>query len=269
MMDLPLVSLVTTSYNQGQFLEETILSVLHQDYPNIEYIIIDGGSTDNSVEIIKKYQDRLAYWVSEPDRGQTHAIIKGFQRAKGTLLGWLCSDDVLEPSMVSISVAFFQKYPEVGLTYGDRVRIDGKGNIYSLQRFPSFRQYYLRWGLTLPSETVLFRKEVFEASGGLDASLYMVMDFDLWCRLSRVTKFRHIPAYLGRFRSHTENKSSGFTQQLKQSAFTVGFPAEYSRVHQRYFVRKPSISQIEIGREYPYSCSQLSVWPQVLRQHCC
>jgi glycosyltransferase involved in cell wall biosynthesis len=99
----PLVSIITPSYNQGAFLEETIQSVLKQDYLNIEYIIIDGGSTDNSLEIIHKYKDQLAYWVSEKDGGQTHAIMKGFNKAQGKYITWLCSDDVMEPSMISLS----------------------------------------------------------------------------------------------------------------------------------------------------------------------
>jgi len=240
MADLPLVSIVTPSYNQGQFLEETILSVLRQDYPNIEYIIIDGGSTDGSVDIIRKYQDKLAYWVSEKDRGQSHAINKGFAKARGSVMNWLCSDDILEPSMVSISMHYILKHPNVGLIYGDRVRIDAKGNIYSMQRYPAFKPYFLRWGFSIPQETVLFRREVFEAVGGLDESLKMVMDFDLWCKISKVSSVLHIPAFLGRFRAHTSNKSSVFTKQMQQTGFAEGNPAEYAKVYMKHFGRKPS-----------------------------
>lgn len=247
MSDFPLVSIVTPSYNQGQFLEETILSVLRQDYPNIEYIIIDGGSTDGSVDIIRKYEDRLAYWVSEKDRGQTHAINKGFARATGSVLGWLCSDDVLEPSMVSISMHFLSRYPSIGMTYGDRVRIDKKGTIYSMQRFPAFRPYYLHWGFSIPQETVLFRREVFKAVGGLDESLHMAMDFDLWCKISKVSSIRHIPTFLGRFRAHVTNKSSVFTKQTEHSGFSEGWPAEYARVYEKHFSKKPSATLCKLG----------------------
>ena len=224
------------------------MSVLNQDYPNIEYIIIDGGSTDGSVEIIQKYQDKLAYWVSEKDRGQTHAINKGFAKARGSFMNWLCSDDILEPSMVSISMHYLLKHPNVGLTYGNRVRIDAKGNIYSMERYPAFKRYLLRWGFSIPQETVLFRREVFDAVGGLDESLKMVMDFDLWCRISKVSSILHIPAYLGRFRAHLSNKSSIFSKQMEQTGFAEGNPAEYVKVYMKHFGKNPSAFLITLEK---------------------
>lgn len=248
MSDQPLVSIVTPSFNQGQFLEETILSVLRQDYPNIEYIIIDGGSTDGSVDIIRKYEDKLAYWVSEKDRGQTHALIKGFEKTTGKYLTWLCSDDLLEPSMVSISVDYHLRHPEVGLTYGDRVRIDAKGNIYTLQRYPAFRTWFVRWGFSLPQETTIFRRDVYDSVGGLDESLHMAMDFDLWCKISQRHIIRHIPAVLGRFRAHKTNKSSAFTKQTAETGFAEGFPEEFAGVYARHFGNAPSCYLISCGK---------------------
>lgn len=243
----PIVSIVTPSYNQGRFLEETIQSVLRQDYPNIEYIIIDGGSTDNSREMIQKYSDRLAYWVSEPDKGQTHALCKGFAKAKGEFMGWLCSDDILEPSMVSLSVAFLTQSPSTGLTFGDRIRIDAKGNMLGAQRYPSFQNWHLRWGLTLPSETVLFSRTAYDRAGGLDESLHQAMDYDLWCRLSRVTSFRHIPAYLGRFRTYMGNKSAEFSRQLQGASVKSNLLSEFDRVHFKYFKKRSSVAQMRFG----------------------
>jgi glycosyltransferase involved in cell wall biosynthesis len=252
MVEIPYVSLVTPSYNQGQFLEETILSVLSQDYPSIEYIIIDGKSSDNSVEIIKKYQNHLAYWVSEPDRGQTDAIIKGFQRARGSLLGWLCSDDILEPSMVRISVDYHLRFPKVGLTYGDRVRIDAKGNIFSLQRYSSFHSWFIRWGFSIPQETTLFKRSIYESVGGLNDSLNMAMDFDLWCKVSRMSKIYHIPAFLARFRTHSTNKSTRFTHQVEQSDYSAGWPAEYARIYQKHFGHEFSPRRIQFQKLTEY-----------------
>jgi glycosyltransferase involved in cell wall biosynthesis len=242
----PLVSIVTTSYNQAPYLEETIRSVLNQDYPNLEYIIIDGGSTDGSVEIIRKYQNRMAYWVSEPDRGQTHALIKGFQFAHGEILGWLCSDDVLEPSMVSISVGFHQKYPQAVLTYGDRIWIDAKGNIYSAQRFPNFRSWFISWGFSIPQETTMFSRQAFDAAGGFDETYQSWMDFDLWCRLISQGDIIHIPAYLGHFRSHPANKSTLFSQQFQSSGFSTGQPATYAAMFRKYFGTAPNKLKIKI-----------------------
>ncbi|NVO00781.1 MAG: glycosyltransferase, partial [Geobacteraceae bacterium] len=123
----PKITIVTPSYNQGRFLEKTILSVLDQGYPNLEYIVIDGGSTDESVEIIKKYADRLTYWVSEPDRGQSHAINKGFERATGEIFGWLNSDDWYHPGALQAVAEAFAANPDVGAVVGAGEMVDEEG----------------------------------------------------------------------------------------------------------------------------------------------
>jgi len=156
-----LVSIVTPSFNQADFLEETIRSVLSQDYPHIEYIVIDGGSTDGSIEIIHRYQERLTAWVSEPDRGQTESINKGFALAHGDILAWLNSDDTYEPWAVTEAVAFFQAHPEVGLVYGDANFINEKGQV--IGRFPAAQTSYkkLRRGYVhIPQQAAFFRSRL-------------------------------------------------------------------------------------------------------------
>ena len=177
----PLVTIVTPSYNQGCFVQQTIQSVLAQDYPHIEYFVIDGGSTDDSAEIIRRYVTRLAYWVSEPDRGQTYAINKGFARATGSILAWLNSDDLLAPSAVRIAVAYLRAQADVGLVYGDRLHIDCRGNVIGVNRMPAFYAAMLARNITLPQETAFFRRDAFERAGGIDQTLHFSMDFDLWC----------------------------------------------------------------------------------------
>src|SRR5437867_5556810 len=151
--DLPLVSIVTPSFNQAAFLEQTILSVLNQDYPKIEYIVMDGGSSDGSVDIIRRYEERLASWTSQRDNGQTDAIRRGFDRATGTIFAWLNSDDLLAPSAVRIAVDAFRRFPDAGVVYGDRLHIDAKGNVIGVNRMPACYRSMLRRNITLPQET--------------------------------------------------------------------------------------------------------------------
>ena len=138
----PLVSIVTPSYNQAEFLEATIQSVLAQTYPNIEYIVIDGGSSDQSPQIIEAHADQLAYWVSEKDQGQTDAINKGFAKATGKYLAWLNADDVLKPHAVAEAVAYLEAHPEAGMVYGDADYIDEQGRV--LGQFPAAETNYTR-----------------------------------------------------------------------------------------------------------------------------
>ncbi len=137
--NLPHVSIITPSYNQAQFLEETIRSVISQDYAGIEYIIIDGGSTDGSVEIIRQYASRVAHWVSEPDQGQADAINKGFQRATGDIVTWLNADDVyVTRDAIRLVVMAFQAHPHADIVYGDAMTIDEQGYVRRVRLLPDF-----------------------------------------------------------------------------------------------------------------------------------
>jgi glycosyltransferase involved in cell wall biosynthesis len=230
---LPIVSIITPSFNQARYLEATIASVLGQNYPNIEHIVMDGGSTDGSVEIIRRHESRLAYWSSGPDNGQTDAIAKGFARAKGSVLAWLNSDDMLAPSAVRIVMDAFERHPQAGVVYGDRLEIDSRGNVTGVCRCPSWYGQMLRRNITLPQEATFFRRGAFDKAGGVNASLAFSMDFDLWCRLAKVTSFHHVPAFLGYFRRHDAAKSVVFTGKESQQA--LQYAHEHEEVYRRHF----------------------------------
>ena len=219
----PLVSIVTPSYDQGQFLEETILSVLDQDYPKLEYIIIDGGSTDGSVDIIRKYEDRLAYWVSEPDEGMSDGINKGWRQARGDILAWLNSDDTYVPGAVSIVVEFLNAHPEVDMVYGYVHITDRDGhttqNIEPSTEFDLHRFIYSYF--YLPQQTVFLRRHVLDKVGMLDTSLQYCMDPDLWSRIGMHFNVRGTPAYIANFRIHGTGKSHTPSLEWVQERYLV------------------------------------------------
>jgi glycosyltransferase involved in cell wall biosynthesis len=204
----PLVSIITPSFNQARFLEETMLSVLNQDYPNLEYLVVDGGSQDGSLEIIQKYAHRLTWWVSEKDRGQTDAINKGFGRAKGEILAWLNSDDTYQPGAIAQAVAYLQAHPEAGMVYGDANLIDQQGKL--IGKFPARQTDYkrLRQGFVhIPQQAAFFRSSLWRQVGPLDPSFYFAMDYDLWVRLARLAPLHYQPKCWANFRLHDSGKS--------------------------------------------------------------
>lgn len=207
--DQPKVSIVTISYNQGQFLEECMRSVLEQDYPNLEYIVIDGGSSDNSKAIIEKLAHRLTYWQSEKDAGQTDAINQGFSHASGEILAWLNSDDLLLPGAVSWAVAGLKANPEAGMVYGDCLLINADGK--TLGRFPAAQTDYrkLRQGYVhIPQQASFWRAELWKQIAPLDSSFYFAMDYDLWVRLAKLAPLVYLPGEpWAAFRLHGSAKS--------------------------------------------------------------
>jgi len=200
-------SIVTPSFNQGRFIEETIKSVLNQDHPNIEYIVIDGASTDNTLEILKKYYNKII-WKSEPDDGQTQAINKGLKMATGEVLAWQNADDTYLPNTVSIVADFFLKNPDVGMVYGYFNYIDENSRIILTKKLSQFNYRKFVSGKFTPNQpTVFFRKDVIEKAGYLDERFNFSMDRELYCRIGREFKIALIPKVLGNFRIHPQSKT--------------------------------------------------------------
>lgn len=209
----PAVSVVTPSFNQGCFIQETIESVFRQDYSPVEYMVMDGGSTDRTLEILKSHGDRF-FWVSEKDRGQSNAINKGWKRARGEILGWLNSDDIYLPGAVSRAVAFLQDHPECGAVYGEGYHIEEGGKI--IERYPTepFDRKRLTETCYICQPTVFIRKAVLEKVGFLDETLRYCMDYDLWFRIARRYDFGYLPEYLACTRFYGETKTLGQKVQV-------------------------------------------------------
>ena len=212
--EMPMISIVTPSYNQGRFIEDNIKSVLAQGYPDFEHIIIDGGSTDNTVEILKKYPHLK--WVSEPDRGQSHAINKGFKKAKGKIVGWLNSDDCYESGAFESVLKVFRNNPGVGLVYGDLHVVDVNGKIKRKYEGTPYKKYH-EYGLVIRGlygdpvilqQTVFFRKSTINKTGMIDENLHYCMDVDYWIRadLENIGMY-YLPITLANFRSHAQSKT--------------------------------------------------------------
>jgi glycosyltransferase involved in cell wall biosynthesis len=190
-------------------LETTIKSVLNQNYPNLEYIIIDGGSDDGSVEIIQKYSEHLAYWVSEPDNGQTDALIKGFQQTNGEIMAWLCSDDLYEPYTLYEVAKIFLNNPHWQLVYGDSFWIDADNRPLKPKKEIGFNRFVFLYTYNyLPQPSTFWRRGLYERVGGLDARWDLAMDADLWIRFAEFTRLHHVSRIWSRMRLYPEQKNS-------------------------------------------------------------
>ena len=243
MTNLPLVSIITPSFNQAQFLEQTIQSVLGQDYPQIEYIIVDGGSTDGSVGMIKKYEGRLAWWISEQDQGQTDAINKGFAHSKGEVLAWINSDDTYNPRAVGQAVKYLIENPDVAMVYADCNFINEAGQV--IGKFNSKQTDYrrLREGYVhIPQQTMFFRAKYWQELGPLDPSFYFAMDYDLWTRIASKAPIKYLAGQTwANFRIHDLGKTTTHDDRCWPEMLRVHYRdggSFFSLIVAKYYLRK-------------------------------
>ncbi|MDY3555033.1 glycosyltransferase family 2 protein [Gemmata sp. JC717] len=204
----PTISIATPSFNQGRFLEQTIRSVLDQDYPRLEYVVQDGGSTDDTREVLSRYRARLFRCESRKDNGQSHAINLGLAGTSGEIMAYLNSDDLLLPGALHTVAQFFQQNPDVDVVYGHRVLINGEGQEIGRWVIPPHDDEVLRWADYVPQETMFWRRRIWDKVGGIDESFRFAMDWDLLLRFQAAgAKFYRYPRFLGSFRIHGDSKT--------------------------------------------------------------
>jgi glycosyltransferase involved in cell wall biosynthesis len=221
----PKISVIIPSLNQGNFLDRTILSILNQKYSNIEIILIDGGSTDDTISIIKQYEKHLSYWVSEPDRGQSHALNKGLKVSSGDLIGWLNSDDIYLPNVFQELARVALENPEYDIYYANRINVDADdrfmGKVTYARSAPGFMAFFAKYrGLTFCSQAAFFRRNLFKDVGQFDESFDIVMDVDFFYRcILRQKKFHYTNRVWGAWRQHGAAKTgSPFEQDPRRLA---------------------------------------------------
>lgn len=218
--ETPLVSIVTPSLNQGRFIRDTIESVLSQDYPRLEYLVMDGGSTDETLDILRGYGNRIT-WRSAPDQGQADAVNQGFRLAKGEILGWLNSDDTYQPGAVKAVVAHLTAHSETAVVYGDAYYIDDHNHVIGIYPTEDFNLDRLAQACLICQPTAFFRRSAIEAVGGLDATLQYCMDYDLWIRLGRRLRLERIPRFVANTRHYPQTKTWSQRDRLFAEIYKV------------------------------------------------
>lgn len=249
---VPSITIITPSFNQGQFIEETILSVVNQRYPNLEHLVFDGGSTDGTIDILKKYPH--IKWVSEKDRGQTHAVNKGMREARSEIIGWLNSDDTFLPGAFEAVSAKFMSDPDCFVVFGDYHAIDENGKIlYSTRGFCGTYEEMIRWWdytYAIHQPTVFVRREVIREIGVLDESFNYTMDHEWWFRIARHYHFKHIPQFIATYRMHKDAKTFAPLEKYVYPELLIAskkhwgpiWKAKYWRLsssYKKFLMRKP------------------------------
>lgn len=228
MMQTPKISVVVPSYNQASYLGATLASIVDQCYPNLELIVMDGGSTDGSVEVIKGFGNEITYWQSQKDGGQTAALVDGFDRSTGDIQCWLNSDDLHLPYTLSEVAAYFVRNPAVDAVYGDTVWIDAEGN--ELRKHKEIGFYRFLWTYTynyIPGMSMFWRRGIYEKAGGLNPSFNLAMDADLWIRMADIGRIKHVRRYWSKMRFYPEQKNVRLRAQSDE---------EDMKIRRRYWV---------------------------------
>ncbi|MBI2758595.1 MAG: glycosyltransferase [Chloroflexi bacterium] len=218
---MTLVSIITPSFNQSAYLEQTMKSVLEQDYRDVEYIVVDGGSTDGSVDIIQKYSSRLAFWTSERDRGQAEAINKGFARARGEIVAWLNSDDYYLPGAISSAVKIFVQNPDAVLIYGDMLAVDENGETTNTLKYQQLTLEDLLCFQIIGQPAVFMRRAALEKTGGLDTSFHFLLDHQLWIKFAAQGSIIHINQTWSAARYHAQAKNRLKAAEFGREAFLI------------------------------------------------
>ena len=239
-MALPRISIVTPSYNQARFVGWTARSVFLQRYPDLEYILMDGGSTDGTMEVLAPYAERFAHLVSERDKGQSDAIARGFERASGEIMAYLNSDDMLAPGCLRFVAHYFERHPEVDAVYSHRCTVDENNRVLWYWVLPAHSDWYMtRWDL-IPQETCFWRRRLFERCGNIDPAYRFAMDYDLFVRYMREGTFARLDRFLAVFRQHEEAKTSRLLE-------TVG-AEEIRRVWKKYGIEAHALDPLRSAR---------------------
>lgn len=208
-MECPKITVVTPSFNQGEYIERTICSVLSQEYPNLEYIICDGGSTDNTVDVIRKYEDRIAWWCSEKDNGQSDAINKGMKRATGDIVCWINSDDMLLPGTLNAVAKFYEKYPDTDFANGCTLEIDKEDHIINFTNIVMSKYFFEHGSYNISQPGMFWKRDVFDKIGYLDESFHAKMDVEWLIRVYEAgLKVRRLNKNLGAIRIYGETKTA-------------------------------------------------------------
>ena len=270
----PLVSIVIPSYNQAAFLEQTIKSALEQDYPYLEHILVDGASTDNSVEIIQKYGNQLAWWVSEKDKGQGDAINKGMAHAKGQIVAWLNSDDCYLPAAISAAVEAFEANPDAVMVYGNMLAIDENEIVTNTFKYRQLTLEDLLCFQIIGQPDVFMRREVFERVNGLDLNFHFLLDHHLWIKIAAQGKIVHVPQTWSAARYHSEAKNRAQASQFGREAFRIldwAAADEYFAPLLARVARRAHASAHRVNARYlldgDQSAQALTAWMRALATH--